>query len=811
MNKKIAYLSIIFFVGLLFSSCSLNNKVVEFDNNKIPEVSIEIVDDSESEVLYSGQMKKFSNYNELASFLEEELVVLPGHDSHLDDGNSLNTATSYSLNGEQEINVNQADILKTEGEYIYFVSHKDLFIIKASEDSIQVLSKLTFYSSPSEIYVKDGKLIVIGVDNEIMDAQVYKNFSRQVPYTFVKIFDLENPLSPVQIRDLDFEGSYLASRFVDKQFYLILDNFDDYLAGEPMVPRLVDEGRILPSICSDDSACFAPTVYYFDIAYDNYHFVSINNIDLNAIKEPVSAQSYILNSAQNIYVSDQNVYLTYAKDFDIAGLELKAMQSILDDKLSEDELAQISKIKASDNLVLNKIEKREKLEKIYNNFLNNISADELLILETRLDSFMQDELSELSDAEQETLIYKLNLGGELPVYQAKGSVPGIIDSSLFMNEDLGGNLQLITSVNKKNPLFSGERTKTTSFHALSSQLNLLSSIEDISSDENLKSIRFLGDRIYLSASELTSDFYVLDVSQIKYPKLLGNLNLSNSLLYLYPYNGNNLISLGENVQIDVYGNKKFGGIKVSLFDVSDVNNPLELDSYSIGSIDSSSLSLYNYQDFLFKENKSILAVPVSLTANNNSLANYFDGALFFNIEEGKLILRDKVDHSDGGKYQLIDNSCQGVCYDSSVKRIININDLIYTFSNKYIKVNDSNDFSLKQVLKLMADTEVDISFVGIEDPDNSLPLEDESGVLTEDMSPIGPSLLLEEEVVENDDIGVLSDFASSSEAIISIEEEIGIDEIDVEEIGIDEIDVDDIGIDEIIAPEINGIDPEIFP
>jgi inhibitor of cysteine peptidase len=814
MNKKIVYLSAIFFFGLFFSSCSLTKETTKLSDNKALVTAVNEVQNNEPDLVYSGQMKKFNNYDELASFLKEKTFVLLDYHRSLEsdklvEDSSMDAGTSYSIDNGQNLDINRADILKTEGEYIYAISYKDLFVIKASEDSIQVLAKLTFYSRPSEIYVSEGKLIVIGLDTEIMDAQVYKNFRRQSPYTFVKVFDLQNPASPIQIRDLDFEGSYLESKLVNKQLYLILDNFDDYIIGEPVVPRLVDEGRILPFICRDNSACFAPSVYYFDAPYDSHHFISINTLDLSTAKEAVEAQSYILNSDQNIYISAQNIYLTYARGVDVAALRLEAMRSILENRLSTDELARVSKIKSFDNLILNKIEKKQKLQQVYDNFLANVGADELLVFEMELDSSMKDKLSALSTNWQETLIYKLKLGGKLPVYQAKGSVIGIVNSSLAMDEDVFGNLRLIASIDKKDPLFSGEKKTRTGFYILSPQLNLLSSIENIISNQKLGAVRFLGNRIYLSALESTNTFYVIDATQVKAPKLLGQLKLSDPLAYLYPYDENTLINLGRDVQIDVYGNEKLGGIKLSLLDVSDISHPLELDSYSAGSIASNSLTLLDHQDFMFRANKNILAVPASLTANG-SLSNYFDGVLFFNIESGKLVLRDKVDHSDGGKYQLIDPNCVGICYNSSVKRIVDINGLLYTFSNKYIKVNNSSDFSLRQILKLIPDSEVDTAFIGVAEPNNDVQLENKNAAAefnptTDEMTPIGPSLFQGDVLSEN------GNTASSSDLIL--------DELPPADDNINIIDTTDVPAsigDETdtvstTTPENDGIDLQILP
>lgn len=70
-----------------------------------------------------------------------------------------------------------------------------------------------------------------------------------------------------------------------------------------------------------------------------------------------------------------------------------------------------------------------------------------------------------------------------------------------------------------------------------------------------------------------------------------------------------MIVLGRNVDADVYGNVRAGGLKLSLFDVADATNARELDSYVAGSVGSDSLALYDDKAFLFDSGKNLLAIP----------------------------------------------------------------------------------------------------------------------------------------------------------------------------------------------------------
>ncbi|MCF7860475.1 beta-propeller domain-containing protein, partial [Patescibacteria group bacterium] len=519
MKKSLIYISLFAVVSLFLSSCSLSREKapkVEQTNNNIEAPVTPIVSQESNN---SGQMKKFSSYDELRVFLEAKAAVLP--DAYRRDTNksltlSYDSFTSnlseqinndYSQTNLQVIGVDEADIIKTDGTFIYAVSYNDLFIIKASDAEVKVLAKLSFYSRPTELYLSQGKLVVIGADSEIMDSGVYKKFRRQSPYTFVKVFDLTDPAAPEQIRDLDFEGSYLDSRIVNSHLYLILNNYHDYIVGESIVPRLVDDGRILPNVCRDDSVCFAPDVYYFDTPYDSYNFTSINTLDLTSAKDPVETQTYLLNSAQSIYVSAKNIYLTYTKYLDEQAVRLDAMQSVLASKLNNSETLIIDKINKTDSAILSNREKQQKIEQIYSNFLASRSADELSILEVELTDSLQKKFAAEAKNWEQTMIYKLALSGALPVYQAKASVPGVILNQFSLDEDTSGNLRLATTISQINSSFADTNSSSASVYILSPQLTLLSSIENIAPGERIYASRFLGDRGYLITFKQTDPLY----------------------------------------------------------------------------------------------------------------------------------------------------------------------------------------------------------------------------------------------------------------------------------------------------------------
>ena len=131
-------------------------------------------------------------------------------------------------------------------------------------------------------------------------------------------------------------------------------------------------------------------------------------------------------------------------------------------------------------------------------------------------------------------------------------------------------------------------------------------------------------------------------------------------------------------------------MKLALFDFTDLAKPRELDSYLIGNADSDSIALQDHKAFLYSESKNLLSIPAVLRDNNKIT---FGGSLVFGLIDNKFVLKGKIDHSEGGIISNNDYWGGYDYYDNTVKRSLYINDNLYTFSNRFLKINSLADLS----------------------------------------------------------------------------------------------------------------------
>ena len=92
----------------------------------------------------------------------------------------------------------------------------------------------------------------------------------------------------------------------------------------------------------------------------------------------------------------------------------------------------------------------------------------------------------------------------------------------------------------------------------------------------------MGDRLYMVTFRQIDPFFVIDLSDAADPEVLGYLKIPGFSDYLHPYDENHIIGVGKETGENEYGQTTVKGVKIALFDVSDVSSPELVDMYEIG-------------------------------------------------------------------------------------------------------------------------------------------------------------------------------------------------------------------------------------
>jgi uncharacterized secreted protein with C-terminal beta-propeller domain len=237
-------------------------------------------------------------------------------------------------------------------------------------------------------------------------------------------------------------------------------------------------------------------------------------------------------------------------------------------------------------------------------------------------------------------------------------------------------------------------------------MNIMGSLTNLAENESIYSTRFMNDKLFMVTYRQIDPFFVIDLSNPTEPKVLGYLKIPGYSSYLYPMSDNLIIGVGKETDTNEYGGTITKGIKISLFDVSDFNNPKEISKYEIGEPGSDSPVLYDAKAFLYSKTKNMLVIPVTeivsriKTGDYSYRSNVWNGAYVFNVSDRGFELLGKVEHS----------STQTDYYywfnQASVERSLYIDDTLYTISTDYVKANDiANGLADLNTIKLPVNTD----------------------------------------------------------------------------------------------------------
>ncbi len=669
--KNISFIGIILIVVIGFLAVSMidfsvNNKIVTGDN----------------------KLKSFGSYSELKEFLKKNSeqgnggygfgimeksttqgASAPSADS-AGNGAALRSSDKtedYSRTNIQVEGVDESDVVKNDGEYIYNIVGNKIVIVNAFPSSEMKLVgeiDLDKNKNPTRIFLNDDKLIVFasgykpvatsegdvgeastasvgdsakvsaagGVASGIAPLGYYGGSS-----LYVYIYDVSDKKNPQLYKEIDFDGNYVDSRMIGDYVYVINSKY------------VQNDNPILPvySINGIESKMAINDIYYFDYPDYNYVFNSINAINIK--NGEVNSKIYLTGGTNAIYVSANNIYLTYTKF--ISGREYwdKSIKEVIAPLLPESEREKINRVLDSDK---GYDEKVSEVNHIVQDYSNSLTGDEKSDFDGKLYRALNEFEKEIRRERQKTVINKINVDGLDIKYMGNGEVGAILNQ--FSMDEKDGYLRIATT---SGEIWDG--SSDNNLYVLDKDLDIAGKIEKLAPGERIYSARFIGDRAYLVTFKSIDPFYVIDLSKPESPKVLGYLKIPGYSDYLHPYDDTHIIGIGKDVNESIDADKvhsenafyytAVGGMKIAVFDVSDVANPKESANIIVGDRGTDSNALYDHKAFLFDKKRNLLVLPISLAEKDKSKYEgeiTWQGAYVFDINLNEIKVKGRITHFD---------------------------------------------------------------------------------------------------------------------------------------------------------------------
>ncbi len=461
---------------------------------------------------------------------------------------SSQSTESYSTTNVQVTGVDEADTVKTDGQYIYTVTTTQnsgfyfesfnsetsnaVYIISADPQNPQIVSTIPLGNDtePAGLFLSSdsNQLVVVGSNYQILpyneliavpgaasasggaasgavSMPMIPAYQANV-YTFIYVYDISDKANPVLTQNFTVSGSYFDSRMIGNYVYAVVSQPATNYNNTVPLPEIYNG--------ASESAVPATAIYYTDMVQPSYYtFTSFYGINIADDTQQPTNMTVMMGGASTMYVSQNNMYVTYPT---------------------------------------------------------------------------------YTDNGEYTSIYSFGISGAQLTFEAAGNVPGYTVNQYSMDE-YNGYFRVATNLWQGN-------TESNNIYVLDSNLTIVGELEGLAPNENLYATRFINNTCYLVTSNQTDPFFVIDLSNPTAPTVAGELSLPGYSSYLQPYDATHVIGIGEVNDT----------LKLALFDVSDLNNPTLIASYNVVGNYSSSTALNDPHAFLFSLQNQLLVIPVSI-------------------------------------------------------------------------------------------------------------------------------------------------------------------------------------------------------
>ena len=249
---------------------------------------------------------------DLARGVTTEMAVEDSAASAMDMGSSASNtgaALSYSKTNLQEAGVDEADIIKTDGKYLYVMKATgSVRMIRAEGKTLEVEGTIMLEAlneTPQEMYV-DGdilNLIVTGsrttLDSDDTQEDTYTANTEN--YTKIYTYDISDRSVPQLRGTVKQKGTYSTSRKNGDVIYLFTQFY----------PQINDADQIDTYVPAVNGARLESTDIYLPEYQNSSSYLVISSVS-NRRPDEVIDKKAIVSAADNFYVSNDNIYIANA-------------------------------------------------------------------------------------------------------------------------------------------------------------------------------------------------------------------------------------------------------------------------------------------------------------------------------------------------------------------------------------------------------------------------------------------------------------------------------------------------------------------
>ncbi len=467
----------------------------------------------------------------------------------------------------QELGVDEADVVKTNGSRIFVASQGTVEIVDATDPTqLAALGEFAADGFIHDFYLLGNTVITLGfveVASDGVPTWIERDFDI-APSIFrtqvvLRQIDVTDPAAPVLIDEVRIEGRLVTSRVTDGRLVLVTSHqpelpiaesdLNAITLNEVLPQRTVNDGPAVPAAEWSETYRAAPG--------EGVVTTTVSVLDAADISEVIGALT-IVSQVGTVYMSTDALYLT-DDAFDAAN-NFRPITAI--HKVTFD--AQGRPVYTASGSAPGRL-------------LNQFSLDEE-------DGFLRIASHVTNGAFfgepwlTDVIFFDTAIGTPTRAAVDAGAPPQPFNAVYVLEQD-GADLKIVGA------------------------------LEDLAPGEQIYAARFMENHGFLVTFRQVDPLFVFDLSNPLAPTLLGELKIPGFSEYLHPLGAERLIGVGYNTSEGPWG-PRIGGIQLSLFDVSDWSNPTVIQQLEIGDAGSFTDVSETHKAFSFSPGRNLLALPV---------------------------------------------------------------------------------------------------------------------------------------------------------------------------------------------------------
>ncbi len=212
-------------------------------------------------------------------------------------------SADYSTTNVQVDGIGEADIIQTDGKYIYYLSQEDVVIVDTTDDKLNIVSRIKSPYFLSDMYLSKDRLILIGI-GDYMTSSSYTSS--------IQIYDIKDRQNPKIQRTVELDGNVLTTRLNGNDLYFVTgrylwSNFYEDMPPEEFLPSFKDYSSEISSDNATKQRVPIEDVAMFPEPYVSNYLI-VGSFDISK-DEPVNFNAYI-GSGQSFYMNQKSFYFS---------------------------------------------------------------------------------------------------------------------------------------------------------------------------------------------------------------------------------------------------------------------------------------------------------------------------------------------------------------------------------------------------------------------------------------------------------------------------------------------------------------------